>query len=66
MNKIIRYSLKTLALINTNDMNATTKASLGFYFTTLKLIYNKITLHYLEKRNEKQEKERVTPEFSGY
>jgi hypothetical protein len=29
-------------------------------------IYNKLTLHYLEKREGKQRKERVTPEFGGY
>ena len=29
-------------------------------------IYNKITLPYLEKREEKQVKKRVTPEFGGY
>jgi hypothetical protein len=48
-------------------MNAAIKASLGFYFTTLKLIYiyNEITLHYLEKREEKQVK-RVTPEFGRF
>jgi hypothetical protein len=35
-------------------MNAAIKASLRFYFTTLKLIYiyNERTLHYLEKREE--------------
>jgi hypothetical protein len=47
-------------------MNATIKASLEFYFTTLKTyihIYNKINVHYLEK---KQVKKRVTPEFGGY
>jgi hypothetical protein len=35
-------------------MNATIKASTGFYFTTLKnlYIYNKITLHYLEKKKK--------------
>jgi hypothetical protein len=32
-------------------MNATIKASPGFYFTTLKTyVYNKIDVHYLEKR----------------
>jgi hypothetical protein len=31
-------------------------------------IYNKVNVHYLEtkKREEKQVKERVTPEFGGY
>jgi hypothetical protein len=33
------------------------------HFTRLTPIYNKITLHYLEKRKEKQGKERLTPEF---
>ena len=38
-------------------MNATIKASPGFYFTTpkthiYKYIYNKITLHRLEKRRK--------------
>jgi hypothetical protein len=48
-------------------MNTAIEVSLGFYFTTLKTyIYNKINLHYLEKIKEKQGKERVTPEFSGY
>jgi hypothetical protein len=48
-------------------MNVTIKASLGFNFTKLRTyIYNKITLHYLGKREEKQVKERVTPEFGGY
>jgi hypothetical protein len=49
-------------------MNATIKASPGFYFTTLKTyIYNKITIHYLEeKKEEKQVKKRVTPEFGEY
>jgi hypothetical protein len=36
------------------------------HFTRLKPIYNKLTLHYLGKREEKQGKERVTPEFGGY
>jgi hypothetical protein len=36
------------------------------HFTRLMPIYNKITLHYLEKREEKQGKERVTPKFGGY
>jgi hypothetical protein len=36
------------------------------HFTRLTPIYNKLTLHYLEKREEKQEKERVTPKFGGY
>jgi hypothetical protein len=35
-------------------------------FSRLTLIYNKITLHYLEKRKEKQGKERVTHEFGEY
>ena len=40
-------------------MNATIKASPGFYFTTLTiyiyiyLLYNRLTLHYLEKREKK-------------
>jgi hypothetical protein len=39
-------------------MNATIKASPGFYFTTLKTyIYNKITDHYLEKKRRKTSKE---------
>jgi hypothetical protein len=29
-------------------------------------IYNKLTLHYLGKREEEQGKERITPEFGGY
>jgi hypothetical protein len=38
-------------------MNATIETYLGFYFTMQKTyiyiyIYNKITLHYLEKREE--------------
>jgi hypothetical protein len=36
-------------------MNATIEASLGFYFITLKTyiyIYNKMTVHYLEKRRK--------------
>jgi hypothetical protein len=38
-------------------LNATIKASPGFYFTTPKThiyiyIYNKITLHYLEKEKK--------------
>jgi hypothetical protein len=36
------------------------------HFTRLMPIYNKITFHYLEKREEKQGKERVTSEFGGY
>jgi hypothetical protein len=36
------------------------------HFTRLTPIYNKIILHYLEKREEKQGNERVTPEFCGY
>jgi hypothetical protein len=47
-------------------MNATIKTFLGLYFNRLMLIYNKITLHYLEKRKEKQGKERVALEFGGY
>jgi hypothetical protein len=53
-------------------MNATIKAFLGFYFTTLKtyiyiyMLYNKLTLHYLEKREEKAVKQRVTPKFCEY
>jgi hypothetical protein len=54
-------------------MNATIKTSPGFYFTTPKThiyiyIYNKVNVHYLEttKREEKQVKKRVTPEFGGY
>jgi hypothetical protein len=51
-------------------MNATIKVSPEFYFTTPKdsYIYNKINIHYLEttKREEKQVKKRVTPEFGGY
>jgi hypothetical protein len=39
---------------------------LGFYFTRLIPILDKITLHYLGKRKEKQGKERITPEFGGY
>jgi hypothetical protein len=54
-------------------MNATIKASLGFYFTMLKnlyiyiyLLYNILTLHYLEKKRRKAVRERVTPEFGEY
>jgi hypothetical protein len=52
-------------------MNATIKASLGFYFTTLKnlyiyILYNILTLHYLEKKRRKAVRERVTPEFGEY
>jgi hypothetical protein len=48
-------------------MNATIKVPLRSYFTRLMHRYkNKITLHYLGKRKEKQGKERVTPEFDGY
>jgi hypothetical protein len=36
------------------------------HFTRLTPIYNKITLLYLEKREEKLRKERVAPEFGGY
>jgi hypothetical protein len=35
-----------------------------FYYA--KNIYNEITIHYLEKREEKQAKKRVTPELGGY
>jgi hypothetical protein len=38
-------------------MNATTKAPLGLTSLGLRQ-YNKITLHYLEKREEKQGKEK--------
>jgi hypothetical protein len=54
-------------------MNATIKASLGFYFAMPKThiyiyIYNKVNVNYLEtkKREEKQVKKRVTPKFGGY
>jgi hypothetical protein len=40
-----------------NNMNATTKAPLGLTSLDLRQ-YNKITLHYLEKREEKQGKEK--------
>ena len=43
-------------------MNTTIKTTIGFYFTRFMPIYI-ITFHYLEKRKEKQGKERVTPEF---
>jgi hypothetical protein len=36
------------------------------HFTRLMSIYNKLTLHYLEKRERTQRKERITPEFGGY
>jgi hypothetical protein len=36
------------------------------HFTRLTPIYKKITHLYLEKREGKQRKERVTPEFGGY
>jgi hypothetical protein len=45
-------------------MNATIKATLGFYFTSFTPIYNNSLL--LEKRKEKQGKERITPEFGRY
>jgi hypothetical protein len=52
MRGIYIYILHSQTLCN--GMNATIKDSLGFYFTTLKTyIYNKITLHYLEKKKEK-------------
>jgi hypothetical protein len=52
-------------------MNATIKVSPGFYFTTPRThiyIYYKNNIHYLNtrKREEKQVKKRVTPEFGGY
>jgi hypothetical protein len=53
-------------------MNATIKVSPGFYFTTPKThiyiyIYNKVNDNYLEtKKEEKQVKKWVTPEFGGY
>jgi hypothetical protein len=73
----ISYNLKSNSLLNayfTNPLikqsenmlqhDATIKAPLGF--TSLGLhIYNKITLHYLEKK-EKQGMKRVTPEFGEY
>jgi hypothetical protein len=30
------------------------------------MLYNKLTLHYLEKREEKAVKQRVTPKFCEY
>jgi hypothetical protein len=36
------------------------------HFTRLTPIYNKLTLHYSGKREEKQGKERITPKFGGY
>jgi hypothetical protein len=40
-------------------MNATIKASPGFYFSMLKTYtYNKINVHYLEKNRRKTSKEK--------
>jgi hypothetical protein len=46
-------------------MNATIKLPLRLTSLGLRQ-YSKITLHYLGKREGKQGKERVTPEFDGY
>jgi hypothetical protein len=42
------------------------KSTSRAHFTRFTGIYNKITLHYLEKRIDRQGKERVTPEFGRY
>jgi hypothetical protein len=48
-------------------MRCNNQTSLEFYFITLKTyIYNKTTLHYLGKREEKQVKEKITPKFGRY
>jgi hypothetical protein len=52
---MFKYALPLETLYN--DMNATIKVSLGFYFTTPKTdiyiyIYNKFNVHYLEKQKK--------------
>ena len=55
---MFKYALPFETLYN--DMNATIKVSLGFYFTTPKTdifiyIYNKFNVHYLEKQKKRRE-----------
>jgi hypothetical protein len=53
-----------------NECNKQSLSMILFYYAknSYIYIYNKINIHYLEttKREEKQVKKSVTPEFGGY